>query len=53
MKKPKLPKTDKEPKPRKVRGPKPDVTTVAGSNTLDPDKRALFLKDKDDYAKAV
>lgn len=42
----------KEPKPRKVRGEKPAPSTVAGSNTMDPDKRALFLKDKDDYAKA-
>lgn len=45
-------KAPKESKPRKVRGEKPAPSTVAGSNTMDPDKRALFLKDKDDYAKA-
>lgn len=44
-------KVAKEPKPRKVRGEKPAPST-AGSNTMDPDKRALFLKDKEDYAKA-
>lgn len=45
------PKPPKEPKQRKPRGPKPAPTVVAGSNTLDPDKRALFLKDKAEYAK--
>lgn len=53
MSKPKAAKTRQEPKPRKVRGAKPAVSTVAGSNAMDPDKRALFLKDKEDYAKAV
>lgn len=45
MRKPKLNKTDapKEPKPAKV---------VAGSNSADPEMRALFLADKDRYAKA-
>lgn len=43
MKKPKIAKAPKPPKEAKA---------TAGSNTLDPDKRALFLKDKDDYAKA-
>lgn len=52
MKKPKIEKAPKEPKTRKVRGDKPAPTTVAGSNTMDPDQRALFLRDKDDYAKA-
>lgn len=51
-KKEKAAKVAKEPKPRKVRGDKPAPSTTAGSNTLDPDKRALFLKDKEDYAKA-
>lgn len=53
MKKPRIAKPDKEPKVRKVRGEKPPASKVAGSNTLDPDKRALFLKNKDDYAKAM
>jgi hypothetical protein len=44
MKKPKLPKTDKPPKAAK---------TTAGSNTLDPEKRALFLANKEAYAKAT
>ena len=35
----------KEKKPRKVKEAAP-VSEVAGSNALDPDKRALFLKDK-------
>jgi hypothetical protein len=48
VKKPKIAK-----KPRKVRGPKPAVSTKAGSNAMDPDKRQLFLKDKEDYAKAM
>lgn len=45
MRKPNLNKTDvqKEPKPAKV---------VAGSNSADPEMRALFLQDKDRYAKA-
>lgn len=47
MKKPTIPKAPKEPK-----APKAKRTEVAGSNTLDPEKRALFLKDKGDYAKA-
>lgn len=47
MKKPKLPKADKEPKAPKA------AKVSAGSNTLDPEKRALFLKDKEDYAKAT
>ncbi len=46
MKKPKLDKPAKEPKQ-----PKPAPVT-AGGNSLDPDTRALFLKDKADYAKA-
>jgi hypothetical protein len=46
-------KEPKEVKTRKVRGPKPPASKVAGSNMLDPDKRALFLKDKEDYAKAI
>ena len=50
MKKPKLDKPAKEPKARKAKG---EVVTTAGSNTMDPDKRALFLKDKDNYAKAM
>lgn len=45
------PKADK--KPRKVRGAKPEVATTSGSNSMDPDKRALFLKDKSDYAAAM
>jgi hypothetical protein len=53
VKQPKTDKPAKEPKPRKVRGAKPPSTTVAGSNALDPDKRALFLRDKSDYAKAM
>lgn len=52
MKKPTINKAPKEPKTRKVRGEQPAPTSVAGSNALDPDKRALFLRDKDDYAKA-
>lgn len=48
---PKVPKAPKEPKPRKVKADAPR-TEVAGSNAMDPDKRALFLKDKEDYAKA-
>lgn len=47
MKKPtitKEPKAPKEPKAAKA---------AAGSNTIDPEKRALFLADKDAYAKAV
>lgn len=45
MRKPKLDKTDakKEPKAAKV---------VAGSNSADPEMRALFLADKERYAKA-
>ena len=47
MKKPRLPKAEKEPKTPKA------AKSAAGSNTLDPEKRALFLKNKDDYAKAT
>jgi hypothetical protein len=47
---PKAPKTPKEPKPRKVKE-KPAPSTTAGSNTMDPDARALFLADKARYAK--
>ncbi len=46
------PKEKKEPKPRKVKE-KPAPSTTAGSNTLDPDTRALFLKNKNDYATAL
>lgn len=53
MAKEKKAKVVKEPKPRKVRGQKPAPSTTAGSNTMDPDKRALFLKDKSDYAAAM
>lgn len=53
MKKPRAVKPTKEPKPRKVRGAKPPVSTEAGSNAMDPDKRALFLKDKSDYEAAT
>lgn len=50
---PKKPKPEKVKKPRKIKGADAaPVSTVAGSNTMDPDKRALFLKDKGDYAKA-
>jgi hypothetical protein len=49
---PKVPKAPKEPKPRKAKADAAPVSTTAGSNTLDPDKRALFLSDKDAYAKA-
>ncbi len=53
MKKPRVAKADKAPKEPKTRkanaAPRTDV---AGSNTVDPDKRALFLKDKSEYAKA-
>jgi ribosome modulation factor len=47
MKKPKLDKPAKEPKPPK------EAKITAGSNTLDPQTRALFLNDKERYAKAV
>jgi hypothetical protein len=43
VKKPKLPKKDKAAKP----------TKAAGSNSVDPEKRALFLSDKEAYAKAA
>jgi hypothetical protein len=46
-------KAKTEKKPRKVRGAKPATSTAAGSNAMDPDKRALFLKDKTDYAAAM
>lgn len=42
----KKPKADKAPKSAKR-------TETAGSNAIDPDTRALFLKDKADYAKAM
>jgi hypothetical protein len=42
MKKPKLPKKDKATKP----------TKAAGSNSVDPEKRALFLSDKEAFHKA-
>ena len=45
------PKTDK--KPRKAKVPKGDVVTTAGANTMDQDARALFLRDKSDYAAAM
>ncbi len=44
MKKPRLPKEPKEPKEAKA---------TAGSNSADPEQRALFLADKDRYAKAL
>jgi hypothetical protein len=44
MKKPRLPKAAKE------KAAKP--TKAAGSNSVDPDKRALFLSDKEAFAKA-
>ncbi len=51
MRKPRLDKADKPPKePKADKAPK--VSTVAGSNTMDPDMRALFLKDKESYSKA-
>lgn len=50
MKKPKIDKPAKEPKAPKG---EPKRTDVAGSNTMDPQKRALFLSDKDKYAKAI
>lgn len=42
-----------EKKPRKAKAPKPEVATGPGANTMDPDLRALFLKDKLDYAAAM
>lgn len=50
MKKPKL---DKPTKPAKEPNVPKGAKITAGSNTLDPEKRALFLKDKADYAKAI
>jgi ribosome modulation factor len=49
MKKPTLVKDKpaKEPKQKATKS-----STTAGSNALDPEMRALFLKDKEDYAKA-
>lgn len=47
MKKPRLPKAEKEPKTPKA------AKSAAGSNTLDPEKRALFLVNKEAYAKAT
>lgn len=55
MKKPRLPKAEKpakEPKAPKA-GKTAKRTEVAGSNTLDPEQRALFLSDKEKYAKAI
>jgi hypothetical protein len=46
MKTPKLPKAEKAPKEPKA------AKITSGSNTIDPEKRSLFLKDKEDYAKA-
>ena len=55
MKKPVIAKTDKPAKEPK--SPKADKTAkrteVAGSNTLDPEQRALFLSNKEKYAKAI
>ena len=55
MKKPAIAKADKPAKEPKA--PKADKTAkrtqVAGSNTLDPEQRALFLSDKEKYAKAL
>lgn len=49
MKTPKLPKAEKAPKEPKA----PKVAPVtAGSNSTDPEKRALFIADKEKYAKA-
>ena len=49
MKTPKLPKAEKAPKEPKA----PKVAQVtAGSNSTDPEKRALFIADKEKYAKA-
>ena len=50
MKKPRIAKADKPAKEAKA--PK-EAKITAGSNTLDPEKRALFLADKDKYAKAI
>jgi hypothetical protein len=47
MKKPKLDKPPKEPKAPKA------AKVAAGSNTLDPEMRALFIADKEKYAKAM
>ena len=44
-------KPDKAPKPRKAKAAAPSV--VAGANSVDPDTRALFLKDKSDYLAAT
>ncbi len=53
MKKPRVAKADKVPKePKTSKAKAVPRTDVAGSNTVDPDKRALFLKDKSEYAKA-
>lgn len=49
MRKPKIDKAEKEPKAPKT--PKPAPIT-AGGNAIDPDTRALFLNNKDKYAKA-
>ena len=52
MKKPKIDKAEKPTKePKAPKAAK--VSTAAGSNTMDPEKRALFLADKDRYAKAI
>lgn len=50
VKPPKTPKPAKEKKPRKAKAA--PVATTAGANSMDPDKRALFLADKAAYAKA-
>src|SRR5882672_10597451 len=52
MRKPKLDKTD-VPKPFNIRAKEPKAAkVVAGSNSADPEMRALFLQNKDRYAKA-
>lgn len=53
MKKPRIAKADKPAKEPKAPKGEPKRTEVAGSNTMDPEKRALFLNDKEKYAKAI
>jgi hypothetical protein len=54
MKKPRIAKADKPVKePKAPKETKAKASTKAGSNTMDPELRALFLKDKEDYAKAM
>jgi len=45
----KKPSVAKKTEPKK----KDKNTATAGSNTIDPEKRAIFLSDKDRYAKAI